>query len=65
MDDLSSVYFSISKLRGELEKVKDSRAKSLVLTKIDEAEMWLDRCEPKEPEIRKAKEEFWKPASEQ
>jgi hypothetical protein len=36
---------TINALRGKVEKVMmPSRERSLALTKLDECEMWLDRC---------------------
>lgn len=43
-------YF-FGQMRDLIEEFKPSRERSLAATKLDEMEMWLDRCEPTEEAI--------------
>jgi hypothetical protein len=42
---MNSTYH-FSRMRDLLDEYKPSRERSLAATKIDEAEMWLAKCEP-------------------
>jgi hypothetical protein len=38
--------YHISRMRALLEEYKPSRERSLAVTKLDEMELWLTKCEP-------------------
>lgn len=45
----ASTYQLIDEVRASVNQTCDSsRERSLALTKLDECEMWLDRCRPNE-----------------
>ena len=47
MEDFKPIQEPLNKLREALEKyVQHNREYSLVKTKLDEAELWLTKCQP-------------------
>ena len=44
MDKQQTIAVHLTELRAQLESVQSSREKSLALTKLDEFEMWIARC---------------------
>lgn len=50
-------YYQFSKMRELLEEYKPSRERALVQTKLDEAQLWLTKCEPTEEALKRDQEE--------
>jgi hypothetical protein len=47
--------YHFSRARDMSEEYKPSRERSLVQTKLDEAELWLTKCEPTEEALNRDK----------
>jgi hypothetical protein len=45
--------YQFSKIREVVEEFEPSRERALVLTKLDEAELWLTRCVPTEEALNR------------
>jgi hypothetical protein len=45
--------YHFERVREMLNEYKPSHERSLVLTKIDEAELWLTKCEPTEEALNR------------
>lgn len=45
-DEVMNLAYHFATLREWIDQFEPSRERSLAATKLDECEMWLDRCEP-------------------